>query len=36
MASKNGMSDSQADAVVTMVVVFTLVAAAVYWVSTAG
>jgi hypothetical protein len=36
MASKSGLTDSQADALVTVVVVFTLVVAAIYWVSTAG
>lgn len=33
---KNGMTDSQADALAAVVVVLTIVAAAIYWVATAS
>lgn len=33
MASKNRMSDAQVDAIAAVVIVFTLVATAVYWVA---
>ena len=36
MAAKSRITDSQADALVTVVVVLTLAAAAIFWVATAG
>ena len=36
MAAKSRLTDSQADALVTVIVVLTLATAAIYWVSTVG
>ncbi len=36
MAAKSKLTDSQADAIVTVVVVLTLAAGAIFWVATVG